>query len=91
MKLRVEELSVESFEVASGKRAGEGTVHARQDDLVGAANTVDVAKTPGRLDTCYPGLCTCDGLPTCDVSGCYPCPASDPMICPKADTIAIAG
>ncbi len=70
MKLDAEMLRVESFAASPGQ-AAMGTVHARQE-------AVDAAKTPGRLDTCYPGLCTCDGLPTCDPSGCFPCPATNP-------------
>lgn len=76
MKLDAETLAVQSFETSTNGAGAAGTVHARQD-------AVGEPKTPGRLGTCYPGICTCDGLPTCDVSGCYPCPPSDPMVCPK--------
>lgn len=75
LRLDVEELAVESFDVSPDRPDGEGTVHGRQDKLDGYPKTND------RLGTCLPGVCTCDGLSTCDHSGCYECPASDPLIC----------
>lgn len=71
MKLQAEALAVESFEISPGEAGAAGTIHARQGDAAG----VEEPKTPGRLGTCFPGICTCDGLPTCDYTGCIPCPA----------------
>lgn len=80
IRLSVDELDVASFEVAAAPVAGAGTVHGRGGGLA------EAEKTPGRLGTCFPGICTCDGLETCDQSGCYACPASDPIIC-RADAV----
>lgn len=71
MKLDTEMLAVESFATSPGEVAAAGTVHGRQD-------AVDVPRTPGRLGTCLPGYCTCDGQTTCDYSGCIACPNPQP-------------
>lgn len=87
LKLDVDLLAVESFDVSPDFADGAGTVHARQDAADGAEK-LPQTQDFGRLGTCLPGYCTCDGLSTCDHSGCFQCPASDPMICPAgADVI----
>lgn len=74
MKLRLEALEVESFEPAPAGAGALGTVRAHAD----TADAPNVAVTDAQ--TCWtgvcpglPGICTCDGGPTCDVSGCYAC------------------
>jgi len=62
---------VETFSTTRETAAAMGTVHGRQD-------VAGVPQTNDRLGTCLPGVCTCDGQPTCDYSGCIACPATAP-------------
>lgn len=88
LKLEMDGLAVESFDVSPDCAGGAGTVHARQDAADGGAEQLPETQDFGRLGTCLPGYCTCDGLSTCDYSGCYECPPSDPRNCPAgADVI----
>ena len=82
MKLRLDALQVESFELSPHAAGAPGTVRG-QESMADAGTKVP----PTQEQTCWtmvcglPGLCTCDGGPTCDISGCYACKQTEARGC----------
>lgn len=64
-KLRLDDLSVESFETIRTKPAARGTVHARESE-VSAEPTCPLACDPGFTGTCPPNWTEVYTSPCCD-------------------------
>lgn len=80
MKLRIEDLAVDSFEVVAAALRRAGTVHGRAE---GADAAAAVTTVQGE-ETCLIGVCTCwhscqtcvdPSCPTNCASACHPCEA----------------
>jgi hypothetical protein len=73
MKLRIEDLAVDSFEVVAAAMRRAGTVHGRVDGADAAAVDTTVQGNP----TCLIGVCTCwytcQGCTGADMASCV-CP-----------------
>ncbi|MGD8778128.1 MAG: hypothetical protein PVH88_04125 [Ignavibacteria bacterium] len=68
LKLNLEDLRVESFELNPGKEINKGTIHGNEQPTV----VDDTCVEPSCDGTCYEDTCedTCGVGPTCDYATC---------------------